>query len=139
MTSTLSSLNLWFVWSLLLVYNTGWQNIFAECGKHDEVLVIWSRDIRGVNKIFTIFGEGANQCIIFLPRLLRTYLNQTQFSKIGSHVWRDQLEVEGETKSPVVTGFMEKCPNLYLPWNVYDTFSRDLLCSPVLLCWGGGW
>lgn len=36
-------------------------------------------------------------------------------SKIGSLVWRDQLEVEGETKSPVVTGFMEKCPNLYLP------------------------
>ena len=76
------------------------------------MLVIWSRDIRGVNKIFTIFGEGANQCIIFLPRLLRTYLNQRQFSKIGSHVWRDQLEVEGETKSPVIKGFVEKCPNL---------------------------
>ena len=31
-------------------------------------------------------------------------------SKIGSLVWRDQLE--GETKSPVIKGFVEKCPNL---------------------------
>ena len=65
MTSTLSSLNLWFVWSLLLVYDTGWQNIFAECGKHDEVLVIWSRDIKGVNKIFTIFPFTLENNTIF--------------------------------------------------------------------------